>query len=168
MGGFLRREVSDVEREQLQAWLRSEDKVKFLRARIVVLADTTPNAAVIARTVGVHVQTVRDVARVFWSEGVDGLAPKPRTGRPRTFDAAAAEALVAILHESPEEHGGDDGRWTLAVAAKALAERLHRPSVSVETVRCLLRRHRYSWQRAKEWITSPDPQYAFKKNGVTG
>ena len=163
MDGFLRQQLTDEERDTLQRWLRSEHKVRYLRARIVLMAETTPNAAVIARAIGVHVQTVRDLARTFRQEGLAGLEPKPRPGRPRKFGEEAADTLIELLHEPPEEHGGDDGRWTLETAATALAERLKVDSVGTETVRLLLKRRRHSWQRTKEWIESPDPAYASKK-----
>lgn len=168
MGGCLGRELSAEERETVRAWQRSENRVKFNRARIVILAEHTANAAVIARAVGVHVQTVRDLARVFRQEGLAGLAPKPRPGRPRKLADAAGDRLVTLLHESPTEHGGDDGRWTLETAAQALAQELGLESVGRESVRQLLKGRRHSWQRAKEWLVSPDPRYAFKKSGVSG
>ena len=39
--------------------------------------------------------------------------------------------------------------------------------VSIETIRLALRRLKGSWRRAKDWITSPDPDYVRKKNGAT-
>jgi hypothetical protein len=39
--------------------------------------------------------------------------------------------------------------------------------VSLETIRDTLKRLGVGWRRAKTWITSPDPQYALKKTGVT-
>ena len=39
--------------------------------------------------------------------------------------------------------------------------------LSVESVRHALARLKVSWQRAKHWITSPDPAYARKKKRVT-
>ncbi len=35
--------------------------------------------------------------------------------------------------------------------------------VSIETIRFALKRLRVGWQRAKHWITSPDPAYVRKK-----
>jgi hypothetical protein len=35
--------------------------------------------------------------------------------------------------------------------------------VSIETIRLVLKRLKVGWQRAKHWITSPDPDYARKK-----
>jgi hypothetical protein len=40
--------------------------------------------------------------------------------------------------------------------------------VSLETIRQALKRLGVNWRRAQRWITSPAPQYAFKKRPVTG
>jgi transposase len=165
MAGILGRSLTDEERRELERWQRSEHRVKFIRARVILLAESTPNAAVVARAIGVHVQTVRDLVRTFRAKGLAGLKPKVRTGMPRRFGESAAEALIEILHERPEKYGLDDARWTLEAVAKVLAKQLGVQSVSIETVRRLLRRKRYSWQRAKEWIESPDPEYDRKKGG---
>jgi transposase len=166
MSSMLDRSLTPGERAQLQAWQRSGQRVKFVRARIVLLAETAPSAQAVARVVGVHVQTARDVLRTFRAAGVAGLAPRPRPGVPRRFGEEVGETLIALLHERPDAHGGDTGRWTLETAAGALGTRCGTP-VSRETVRRLLLRRRHSWQQAKEWIVSPDPQYAFKKSGAT-
>ena len=39
--------------------------------------------------------------------------------------------------------------------------------ISDETIRETLKRLKVSWQRAKHWITSPDPAYARKKSNAT-
>jgi transposase len=165
MAGILGRSLTDEERRELERWQRSEHRVKFIRARVILLAESTPNAAVVARAIGVHVQTVRDLVRTFRANGLAGLKPRVRTGLPRRFGDSAVEVLIDILHERPEKYGLDDARWTLEAVAKVLAKQLGVQSVSIETVRRLLRRKRYSWQRAKEWIESPDPEYDRKKGG---
>lgn len=167
MVGLLGRPLSDAERCQLERWQRCEHKVKFIRARVILLCQSMSSAATVARAIGIHVQTVRDLVRTFHAKGLAGLEPKPRPGVPRRFAEAAEEALIALLHERPEAHGFDDGRWTLETAAQALARVLNVASVSTETVRRLLERRRYSWQRAKEWLDSPDPAYMFKKSGAS-
>ena len=39
--------------------------------------------------------------------------------------------------------------------------------VSGETIRATLERLGIRWQRAKQWLRSPDPAYARKKGGAT-
>jgi transposase len=161
--GVLGRALTAAERERVAAWGRSERRALYLRGRVLALAETAPSAAAVARALGLHADTVRAVLRAFAGGGLAAAAPRPRPGRPRTYDERAAEMLLAVLHEPPP---GDAGRWTQATAAAALGTRLGRP-VSDEAVRRLLHRRRWTWQRAKEWGTSPDPQYAGKKSSAT-
>jgi hypothetical protein len=54
--------------------------------------------------------------------------------------------------------------WTLPLAAQVAYEQgLTAWAVSGETVRATLARMGVRWRRAKQWITSPDPEYARKK-----
>jgi len=45
---------------------------------------------------------------------------------------------------------------------------LTRERVSHETIRNTLARLDIRWQRAKDWIASPDPAYTQKNGGATG
>ena len=80
------------------------------------------------------------------------------------FDLARGEQLRALLHQSPRTFGKPTSLWTLELAADVSFERGLTPErVSGETIRATLRRLGVRWKRAKQWITSPDPEYARKK-----
>jgi hypothetical protein len=110
---------------------------------------------------------VRDAIHDFNARGVDALAAK--SSRPRrtrdAFDEESAEALRGLLHRSPREFGRETSLWTLSMAAEvAFEERITQRRVSGETIRATLSRLLgVRWQRAKRWITSPDPLYERKK-----
>ena len=77
--------------------------------------------------------------------------------------------MKELLHRSPREFGRDSSLWTLEMAAQvAFEEGLVQPRrVSGETIRATLSRLlAVRWQRAKRWITSPDPLYERKKEGA--
>ena len=75
-----------------------------------------------------------------------------------------AQRLQALLHQSPRTFGHLTSLWTLELAAEvSLAHGLTSQRVSREAIRTALRRLGVSGQRAKHWITSPDPAYARKK-----
>ena len=83
-----------------------------------------------------------------------------------TFDAASAERLKALIHQSPRTFGQDTSVWTLELVAEVAFEQGLSPKrVSGEIIRQTLKRLGIGWKRAKRWITSPDPQYAAKKLG---
>ena len=69
----------------------------------------------------------------------------------------------------PREFGYETSLWTLEMAADvAFEEGLTEKRVSGETIRATLSRLLgIRWQRAKRWITSPDPLYERKKGGAT-
>src|SRR5215216_2126299 len=85
------------------------------------------------------------------------------------FDNETAQSLRGLLHRSPREFGHDSSLWTLEMAAQvAFEEGLTQRRVSGETIRATLARLLgVRWQRAKRWITSPDPLYERKKDGAT-
>jgi len=128
-------------------------------------------ASQIAAHQGWASQTVRDAIRAFNAVSMDALiAGSCRPQRiDRAFDDAAAERLRALVHQSPRLFGKPTSVWTLDLVADVCAAHgVTRTRVSDETVRATLKRLDVRWQRAKHWITSPDPAYRRKKGGVIG
>ena len=81
----------------------------------------------------------------------------------------AREKLRSLLHTSPRQFGRERSLWTLNLVAEVCFEQgLTKTLVSDETIREALRRLGVRWQRARDWITSPDPEYARKKRRATG
>jgi len=124
----------------------------------------------IARNLGCATQTVRNTLHAFEGDGL--ICLKQQSSRPKTmhaeFDQQKCEALRAVLHQSPRTYGKKTSVWTLALAAQVCQELgLTERQVSIETIRLALGRLGVGWQRAKDWITSPDPDYVRKKTGAT-
>jgi hypothetical protein len=73
-----------------------------------------------------------------------------------------------MLHRIPRDFGKPSSLWTLEMAAEvSFEEGLSPERVSGETIRATLARMGVRWQRAKRWITSPDPEYARKKGAAS-
>jgi transposase len=125
----------------------------------------------IAASLGCASQTVPNAIHAFNERGLGAL--EPGSSRPRrtqaAFDEKSAEAVREILHRSPREFGRDSSLWTLEMAAEVSFEQgLIEKRVCGETIRATLARLLgVRWQRAKRWITSPDPLYERKKDGAT-
>ncbi len=166
---FVRR-PSDDEQQALADGLRSADALVLRRCQIIVASARGECAPQIARSLGCNDQTVRNVINGF---NAGGLAILGRgSTRPHTlhvaFDAAQAEQLRALLHQSPRTFGQPTSVWTLELAAEiSFAEGITAQRVSGETIRATLQRLGVRWRRAKQWITSPDPEYARKKVPAT-
>lgn len=162
------RTLSEDEREALEAGLRSSDAFVLRRCQILLASDRGENAYQIARSLGCNPQTARNAIHRF-NEGGLRRAFRKGSSRPNTiyraFDAEGAERLREMLHRSPRDFGKPTSLWTLDWAAQvSFEEGLTQERVSGETIRATLARELgVRWQRAKRWITSPDPDYERKK-----
>ena len=160
------RPVTDAERAQLVAGLRSSDAFVHRRSQILLASARGEQAPQIAGHLGCDGQTVRNAIAAFNTRGLAAL--RKGSSRPHrfrvAFDAARGEQLRALLHQSPRTFGQPTSVWTLELAAAVSFERgLTAQRVSAETIRATLERLGIRWRRAKRWITSPDPGYARKK-----
>ena len=165
------RSLTDTERDALIAGLRSPDAFTMRRCQILLASARQERAAQIAHALGCDDQTVRTVIRRFERAGIEPCLTRQSSrphNPPMKVDAAAAEKLRALLHQSPRTFGQPTGVWTLPLAAEvSFAQGIIRESVSGETIRLALQRLGVGWKRAKRWITSPDPEYARKKVPAT-
>jgi transposase len=168
------RPISDAEREALEDGLRSSDAFILRRCQVLLASSRGENAYRIARSLGCDPQTARTAVKRF-NEGGLQEALRKRSSRPKNIRAAFddggrdAEALREMLHRSPRDFGKPTSLWTLDLAAEVSFEKgLTEGRITDETVRATLARLGVRWLRAKRWITSPDPEYARKKDAAIG
>jgi transposase len=164
------RPLSDTERQQVEAGLRSSEAFVLRRCQILLASARGERAGAIARQVGCDDQTVREALHAFNTRGLAALRPgSRRTKTPQAaFSPAAAQQLRALLHQSPRTFDHPTSLWTLARAAEvSCAQGLTATRVSGETIRATLQRLGVRWKRAKRWLTSPDPEYTRKKVPAT-
>lgn len=164
--------LSEEERERLEAGLRSRDTFTLRRSQMLLASSRGDEVPQIAENLSCGQQTVRDAIHDFNQRGLDALTPgssRPKRTR-AAFDEKSAETVRELLHRSPREFGRDSSLWTLEMAARvSFEEGLTERRVSGETIRAtLVRLLGVRWQRAKRWITSPDPLYERKKDVATG
>jgi hypothetical protein len=71
---------------------------------------------------------------------------------------------VNCIPLGPREFGKTRSTWTVELAAEVCFEqKLTEKRVSDETIRQALLRLGVQWQRARDLVTSPDPEYLLKK-----
>ena len=155
----------------LHTGLRSALAFTLRRSQILLLSAERKTPRQIARHLGCTDQTVRNVLRAFETEGLGCLEQKssrPKTAKPE-LDEAKCEQVRAVLHQSPRHLGKARSTWSLPLVAEVCRERgLTKALVSDETIRKAIKRVGISWKRARDWSTSPDPEYARKKRRGTG
>jgi transposase len=166
------RRLEPAARQALEAGLHATDAFVLRRCQIVLASADGERVPVIARRVGRTARAVQAVLDAFEARGLDACV-RHRSSRPQTIHAAVpaerAEDLRALLHQSPRTFGKPTSRWTLDLAAEVSFERgLTARRVTGETIRATRVRLGVKWQRAKDWITRPDPAYARNKAPATG
>jgi transposase len=154
------------ERQELKAGLRSPHAFTLRRSQILLASADRQRPARIAATFGCSTQAVRDAIRAFCAEGTACLRAKSKT--PGTIRAVwqkdRDDELRALLHQSPRTFGKPRSTWTLELVAEVCHERgMTVRLLSGEAIRRILVRLEINWKRAKNWMTSPDPNYAVKK-----
>ncbi len=165
------RPLTDAERQALEAGLRSSEAFVLRRSQIILASSRGEPAPLIAHNLHLASQTVRNTIRAFNERGLGALEAGSSVAKTihRAFDESSAEGLKILLHQSPRNFGKETSVWTLQLAADvSLEQGLTRERISDETIRTTLKRLGIKWKRAKQWITSPDPEYLRKKAHATG
>lgn len=155
----------------VRAALRCADAFTVRRCQILLASDNGLRASQIARHLGCGVVPVRNALHAFDREGFACLEEKssrPHSARP-FLDESFTKPIKDLLHHSPRLFGKPTSLWTLELVAEVCHARGWTPrQLTAEALRVALKRLGIRWQRAQQWITSPDPADARKKPRGTG
>lgn len=110
------------------------------RAFVLLYADQGRKTKDIASMLDVSQVTVSQIKRRFVTEGLKrALYDNPRAGRPPTISGKTEAHLLALANsDAPEGHQ----RWTLQLLADRLVELKQAESISLESVRSILKKAR--------------------------
>lgn len=159
------RDLTDNEGRQIQRILRSsKDRVKLRRAQVILLSAQGMRAGQISEVTYLHTEYVRELIRRFNNEGLQLLKERPRSGRPITFNKEIRAEIVEISKCPPKALGRPFSRWSLAKLQEYLLDKKILKTISIETLRQILKEERVSLQRTKTWKESNDPDFESKKN----
>jgi len=118
------------------------------RCRAILWSAEGKTTGEIARLLSVNTTTPMRWIKDYLRFGLDGLVPETSTGRPRTVDSEAEEALRQALQKNPRDLGYRFTRWTLPTLAQHLHSVLH-ILVSTASVSRALKRIGYCYKRPK-------------------
>ena len=102
----------------------------------------------VAQLQAVSIPTVYGWYNRWRQDGIEGLATKPRSGRPLKTDEAYLAALEEALAQEPEAFGYDFSVWTIERLGLHLAKETG-TALSNNRLRILLQRHGYRYRRPK-------------------
>lgn len=157
------REIDEASLGQLRrAAHASGNSAVTLRARAVLAFFEGRSYVQIRHSFGFVPDTLSKWITRFREAGVRGLrgqSPGPRAA-PRREQLLAW--LPTVIRQSPRTLGLYEDRWTLR-GLQELCQRQTGQVHSLEAIRVALGKFGQSWKRAKQTITSPDPEYAEKR-----
>ena len=109
------RSLSENERQQIQAGLRSSDAFVLRRCQILLASARGERAITLAKQLGCDDQTVRNVIHGFNAAGLAVL--QEGSSRPHrlhtSFSEEGLRQLKDLLHRRPSEFGKERSTWTL-------------------------------------------------------
>jgi transposase len=151
--------VSDQDRATLQSWSRSStvSAGQRERAEIVLAVASGVGVSGAARMLGVSRPTVIKWRERFAAGGIEGLADRARSGRPKAIDDA--RIIAATLEPPPPSLGVT--HWSSRLLARHLG-------ISDATVARAWRAYRVQPWRAETFKFSTDPELKAKVRDVVG
>lgn len=156
--------LSEQQRTELDELYRKTEVPRVrTRAQMVLLsAEQKLKAEEIAEVVRESAVTVLRWLHRYISEGIEGLRDAPRAGRSSVVTEAFRKRLLEVVRRRPRSMGLEYSMWTLQRLADFLAEETG-IRVSDETIRRELAKEDIVFSRPQHTISSPDPEYLFKK-----
>ena len=167
-------EVRDGDRAVLEARVAASTTPRrdWQRAKVVLMAAEGLSSPVIGGEVGLNRNQVDVWRRRYRSEGLAGLADRPRPGRPRVYGPAERLALVKTITTRPPEAGQLGGRRLKARMSMPEVGRIMREDLGIaisdsQVWRICASMGLKPWQ-VRSWMTSHDPDFDERAADVCG
>lgn len=148
------------DRKELEKWSRggkTEKRLAF-RAEIILRCLEGKTITVVAKELDTRRFTVTKWRSRFSKHGLPGLVDKPRSGKPKRYDASLKTKILQTLEQpAPKGQSSWDG--------KSLAATI---GASDDAVWRILRKEGIQLQRCRSWCVSTDKEFAAKSADIIG
>jgi len=152
------KELAEIERAMRQD-KRAEVRQRAMAIRLLHLGHK-PEA--VAEQQMVSVPTIYNWHRLWREQGIEGLANKPKTGRPSKATEAYCRKLEEMLEKEPAEYGYRFDNWT-SDRLRAHLEKETGILLSEGRFRALLKKRGYRYRRPKHDLSHLQDKTAKKK-----
>jgi len=129
------------------------------RARVILLSAAGETGVTIAQRLALSPEQVSRIRRRFCTEGVDGVAARPKPGR--TDHAVPAPTVERVIELAMSPPPAGRSRWTTRLLAK-------RVGLTSGCVSDLLRRHGLKPHLVRTYKVSRDPDFVAKVRDIVG
>lgn len=159
------RNITSLEGRRLQRIVRSDsDRIRMRRAQVVLASAQGSKVPDIAARLYFSEAHVRNIIKAFNAQRLAGLDPKYGVGRPPKFSEEQRSLIIETALCPPGLLGQPFTRWSLEKLRDFLIQQRIIGSISIETLRQMLKGAKVKLRRTKTWKECNDPELASKKN----
>ena len=157
------REVSELEMKGLQKAIASSSAFTRDRARIILLSSEGEKCSRIAEQVSCEERKVRNAIRAFNLKGLNALKRGKAKGAEPKFTQEQRAEMLGIASTEPKLLSLHFTTWSLPKLKRYFIEKQIVDSISIESIRQLLKSQGIKLKKSKRRQYSNDPDFA-KKN----
>ncbi|MBS1526165.1 MAG: IS630 family transposase [Bacteroidetes bacterium] len=159
--------IPDEDMHVLLAWRKSMDHRKWQQAVVILSSYEGLCLRQIAKKVELHLDTVEQWVAIYKLQGLEGLNRKPYTiNAEKEQEINEKKSRInELLHQSPTLYGLNRTSWRTADLAEVY-KRVHKQVISAGTVWQYLKDQGFKFRKAREVLTSPDPNFREKLANV--
>ena len=147
--------------EVLQKWRKSNDKAKWAKS-VVILESDSLSFEELSKKIERPVNRIKIWIKIFNAYGIEGLKKnyrkKPEKNLRTEQSKLKTKRILEILHQKPCVFAINRSNWNRESIAKVY-EKQFGEKIGISTVGALINKAGYTMKKAKQVLTSPDPNY---------
>lgn len=159
--------VSQEDLRIIKNWRKSSDRRKWEKAVAILDSLRYRSTGEIAIKIERSKDKVSDWIRAYKCSGIQSLERKARIPNLQQVSNIKdkRDNLVRLLHESPRLYGINRTSWFLSDLSTTF-KKIYGINVSTSTISTYLKKEGFVYRKAKEVLTSPDPEFREKMDHI--
>jgi transposase len=154
--------LKNSDRDVLEKWRNSNDKRKWERS-VVFLEYSKLSLKQISLKIERSIRAIKRWIDDYNQYGLAGIQPKKKRDRTKTHEKnnVITNRIIEILHHNPRDYDINRSNWCQPSIA-IVYEKKYGEEIPVYKVSQLIKKSGYKWNRARNVLHSPDPDYREK------
>jgi transposase len=160
--------IPEEDLKTFRSWRNSRDRHRWELSVVITESYKSRPTAEIAKKIERSGNTVRDWINSYKKHGISGFEKKNHRTNPNILQLREEKKtnIIKLIHEPPKLHGINRTSWFLTDLAETY-RKIYSTYISTSTISQYLKSEGYTYRKAKEVLTSPDPQFRKKMNEIT-
>lgn len=155
--------IQEIDFEILQQWRKSKNKRKWEKS-VVILENDNMSYKELSKKIERPIRKIKSWIKIFNAYGLEGLKiekKKSKSNLKSEMSQLKTNRIIEIFHQKPRTFGINRSNWSQESIANVY-EKQYGESIGRSTVGHLIRNAGYKMKKAKQVLTSPDPNYREK------